>query len=120
MKIFYRFLLGCMILRLLVLFVKGYLNQKEIKENQKQTVCKYLLCKTFPKTTESFFTYKIDNNWYRNSYRHCSKDSEKKINKYFRVYYSSKDFSKIVVDFSKEVTDSTEIVNAGFSLNKLE
>jgi hypothetical protein len=109
-----------MIVGLVAMFVKGYLYQEEIRDNREQTVCKFVLCKRFPKTTESFFKYRIDNRWYRNSYGQCPDNYDKKINKYFRLYYSSKDANKIIVDFSKEIIDTTEIINAGFSSNEFE
>jgi hypothetical protein len=120
MKIFYKSILILIVLGVISIFIKGYLYKQEIKNNNVQTVCKFVLCKTFPKTTKSIFTYNINNKWYINSYGKCPDNYDKKINKFFRIYYSSKDFNKIIVDFSKEIKDTTEILNAGFSKEELE
>lgn len=120
MKIFYKSILILIVLGVISIFIKGYLYKQEIKNNNVQTVCKFVLCKTFPKTTKSIFTYNINNKWYTNSYGKCPDNYDKKINKFFRIYYSSKDFNKIIVDFSKEIKDTTEILKAGFSKEELE
>ncbi len=52
-------------------------------------------------------------------YYRCPENYEDKINKFFDVDYSSKDPSKMKVDFSNEVTDTTTILKAGFSKNDL-
>ncbi|UUF12937.1 MULTISPECIES: hypothetical protein [Flavobacterium] len=120
MQNFYKSILVLIIVGVFSMFVRSYLKQKEIRENQEQTVCKFVFCKDFPKTTKSFFQYKIKNEWFREGYGRCPDNYEKKINKFFRLYYSSKDSNKIIVDFSQEIVDTTEILNAGFSLNELE
>ncbi|SHM44123.1 hypothetical protein [Flavobacterium chilense] len=101
------------------LFVKGYLYKKEIRENRKKTVCKFTFCKIAPKTTTSFFKYIVNNKRYRNSYGQCPDSCDMKINKFFILYYSSKDPNKIEVDLSKQITDTTAILNAGFSKEEL-
>lgn len=108
------------ILGIFFLFLKGYLYEKEIEDNKEQTVCKYVFCKSFPKTTESFFKYNIKNKWFRNSYGECPDSSNIRINKFFVLYYSSRDPDKIEVDFSKEITDTTAILKAGFSREDIE
>jgi hypothetical protein len=91
------------------LFVKGYNYKKEIKEYPGETICRYTFCKQFPKTTESFVKYYVNNKLYRNATGRCPDDSDLKINKYYYLKYSTIDPNKIIVDFSKEVNDSTLI-----------
>ncbi|WP_337967997.1 hypothetical protein [uncultured Flavobacterium sp.] len=108
-------ILLAMICGLISLFIKGHLRSKEIQENKKQTVCKFTFCKTFPKTTKSFFKYNVNDKWYRNSYGRCPDNYSEMINKFFVIDYSSKDPNKIIVDFSKQITDTTVILKAGFT-----
>ncbi|MEL1253479.1 hypothetical protein AAEO57_06825 [Flavobacterium sp. DGU38] len=88
------------------LFVKGCNNKKEIKEHEGKTICKYTFCKQFPKSTEAYVKYYVDNKLYRNGAGGCPDNSESKIDKYYELKYSTIDPNKIIVDFSTEVKDS--------------
>lgn len=107
-------------LGLVYMFLKGYFYEREIIENKKETICKFIYCRSAPKNTTSFFKYRINNKWYKNSYGQCPEDSAKKINKFFILYYSSKDPNKIKVDFSKQIIDITNILNSGFTKEELK
>jgi len=113
-------IISLLVLGLGFIFLKGYWYKKEICQNRAQTVCKYVSCKEFPKTSESYFQYYIDGKTYRNSYGRCPKDSEKKLNKFFIIYYSTKDVEKIEVDFSTSITDTATILNAGFTIDEIK
>lgn len=113
-------IISLLILGIIFIFLKGYWYKKEISENRAKTVCKYVSCKEFPKTSESFFKYYIDGKPRRNSYGRCPKDSEEKLNKFFVIYYSTKDVEKIEVDFSTAITDTTTILNAGFTIDEIK
>jgi hypothetical protein len=116
----YKIIVCGVILLLGFLFFKGYLYKKEIEENKGQTICKYVLCKKFPRTTENFFTYYVDGKKYRNSYGNCPENYEKKIQQFFILYYSVKDVNKIEVDFSKQIKDTLAILRSGFQKEDLK
>ena len=97
------------------LFFYGYLYQKEIRENKGTTVCQFIYCKKFPKTTSSYFKYYVNGKEYEQDYWECPKDYGNKIGKYFTINYSKLDPEKITVDFSEEVTDNVKIIDAGFT-----
>lgn len=118
-KNIYKLLVLFIFLGIGYLFLKGYLYKKEIEENRNQTICKFIYCKKFPKTTESFFKYNVNRKWYRNSYGMCPDDCDQKINKFFTLYYSSKDPNKIEVDFTKQIIDTISILQAGFTKEEL-
>jgi hypothetical protein len=120
MKYIYKFLFLVLITAVLYLFFKGFQYNKEIEENKRITVCKYVYCKTAPKTSNSFFKYFVNNKIYINNYGQCPDDDEHKISKFFKLYYSSKDPNKIKVDFSVETKDTIEILKAGFSKEDLK
>lgn len=98
---------------------KGCNYTKEINENKAQTICKYIECEHRLKVNGSFFEYYVKDSLYRTEYGRCPENYEDKINKFFVLDYSSKDPSKIIVDFSNEVTDTTAILKAGFSKEDL-
>ncbi|WP_298397362.1 hypothetical protein [Flavobacterium sp.] len=87
---------------------------KEIRENKAQTICKFIECQRRLKVKKSLIEYHVKDSLYITKYYNCPENYEDKINKFFVVDYSSKDPSKIIVDFSNEVTDTTAILKAGF------
>ncbi len=101
---------------LIYLFVKGHLYRKEIAENRRETICKFSFCKEFPKTTEAFFKYYVNDKLYRNSYGRCPENYNEKLNGFYVIYYSAKDPNKIEVDFTQQITDTVKIKNAGFEI----
>lgn len=111
-----KLLLSFIFLGIACLCLKGFVYKKEINDNRAQTVCKFVYCKKFPKTTESFFEYYVDNKLYKNSYGKCPDNYDKKINKFFILYYSSKDPNKIEVDFSKQIMNNKKILESGFTI----
>lgn len=94
---------------------KGCNYTKEINENKAQTICKYIECQRRGRVTKSLMEYYVKDSLYTTKYDRCPENYEDKINKFFIVDYSSKDPSKIIVDFSNEVTDTSAILKAGFS-----
>lgn len=96
--------------------IKGYLYNKELETHKAFTICKYIRCKYYPKTSEACFKYYVNNKLYKNSDGRCPDNSDKKLQKFFVIAYSTRDPNKINVDFSKEVKDTTTILNAGFTL----
>lgn len=119
-KIIYKLLLAVIVFGLAFLFLKGSLYKKEIEDFKEQTICKFVYCKEFPKTSESFFEYYVNGVSYRNSFGKCPEKLDLKLNNFFMLNYSSKDPNKIEVDFSEQVTDTTLILNAGFSKAEIE
>ena len=104
---------------IVVLFLNGSQYKNEIANNKKQTICKFIYCKKYPKTTEGNFKYYVDKKMYKNRFGKCPDNYEQSLNKFYLMYYSAIDPNKIEVDFSKEIIDTTTIINAGFSRNDL-
>lgn len=94
---------------LVYLFFKEKNYKKEIREYPGQTICKYTLCKSSGKSSDAYVKYYLDNKLYRKRAGGCPDSSEFKLNKYFILKYSTLDSDKIIVDFSKEIKDSTLI-----------
>ena len=102
-------LLFIMIVGVIFIFFKGYNDRQEIENHNGKTICKYTFCKKFPKSSEAFVKYVVDNKLYRTGAGGCPENSDEKIDKYFFLEYSTIDPNKIQVDFSKEVKNKTEI-----------
>lgn len=115
-----KFVLISYIVALICLVIKGCLYKKEIEENRAQTICKYSLCETSAKFTTSFFKYNVKEHRYRNSYGRCPENYDDKINKFFILYYSSRDPNKIEVHFNQQITDTLEILKADFSMDEIK
>lgn len=113
-KYVYSFLLIIILLGFGYIFLKGYFYNEEIDAYKQQTVCKYVFCEKFPKTTRSFFVYYVNNQLYKTSYGGCPENYEQKIGGFYIMYYSAKDANKIKVNFSQQVIDTTAIINSGF------
>ncbi|TPG31331.1 hypothetical protein [Flavobacterium pectinovorum] len=80
--------------------------KKEINEHPGQTICRYTLCKPAGRSSDAYVKYYLDNKLYRRNVGACPDNSGFKLNKYFVLKYSTIDHNKILVDFSREVTDS--------------
>ena len=113
-RIFAGLLLLLFIILIGALFIRGFSHRKEIENYHATTVCKYVRCKKYPKTSSSYFKYYVKGKEYINKSGRCPKNGEEKINHFFIVHYSEINPNKIKVDFSEEVTDSLEIIRAGF------
>lgn len=95
-------------------------DNKEIENNKGITVAKYSFCKPGNKsTTTAFCKFYVNGTNYRISVGGCPENSPEILNKYYVLYYSKLDPNKAKIDFSKEVTDTTEIIQAGFSKNEI-
>ena len=114
-----KIILYLLFLGLVILCIAGYKYHQEIKDYRGSTICKYTSCEKFPKTTASHFQYYVDYKKYTTTYGRCPDDSDNKLRKFFVVNYSTINPNKIEVDFSREITDTTEIIKAGFSKEDL-
>ncbi len=67
-----------------LIFFKGWNYRKEIDENRKTTVCQFVFCKKYPKTSSSYFEYYVNGKLYREEYGKCPENYEEKIGKYMQ------------------------------------
>jgi hypothetical protein len=97
------------------LVFKGYNYKKEVNENGKTTVAKFLYYKNFPKTKDYYFKYFVNGKSYINIYGQTQSGFHKNKGKFYSLKYSKKDPNKIIVNLDKQITDTTLILEAGFS-----
>jgi len=95
----------------------NYFN--EIEKNKGTTICKYTYCYHGNKTSTARFRYYIDGVKYKNGGGSCPDYYKDKLKHFYVMHYSTLDPNKIDVDFTQEVTDTTAILNAGFSVEEL-
>ena len=109
-----------MLFGLIYAFYKGNMYRKEIEENKVESICRYVNCKKYAKSSQSVFRYYVDNKLYKTEYGACPDNYDKNIGRYYLFYYSKIDPNKIIVDFKTEVKDTAKILNAGFTYEDLK
>ncbi|WP_146603306.1 hypothetical protein [Flavobacterium aquaticum] len=115
-----KFVLLLFLIVIISMFVKGYLYKKEVEENKVESICRYVNCKTYPKSTQSVFRYYVDDKLYKTEYGGCPDNYDKMIGRYYVFHYSKIDPNKIIVDYKTEVKDTVKILNAGFTSEDLK
>ncbi|ESU21269.1 hypothetical protein FSS13T_27260 [Flavobacterium saliperosum S13] len=113
-----KIILLVILISVVVVFVKGYQTNNEIKKNGVDGICKFMYCKQFPKTTEANFAYYIEGKLYKNSFSSCPDNYENLEGHYFEMRYLKEDPNKFIVDFAKEIIDTVKIRSSGFKLQK--
>lgn len=118
-KLSFIFFLVVFVIPLTYFILKERSDNKEIENNKGITIAKYSFCKSGGKSSTAFCKYYINCTNYRISIGSCPENSSEMLNKYYVLYYSKLNPTKAKIDFSKEVTDTTEIMQAGFSKNEI-
>jgi len=117
---------GIVITVLLIFIARDFYIKNEVKKSNKITIAKFTLKDKLPKTTSFYFTYFVGNQ--KNITSNCgikysmfNSDAETKIinslklNCFYIAKYNPKHPNIIFVDATKQVTDTTAILKAGFS-----
>lgn len=118
MKNISKIILVTILIGVIIVFLKGYQTENKIKENGIDGICKFMHCEKSPKTTNAHFAYYVDDILYKNSYSSCPENYEALEGHYFQMRYLNDDPNKFIVDFTKEITDTSEIRESGFKLKK--
>lgn len=111
---------------LLLIQLRSCLLKNEIKKNGTNIVVKFTLKDDLPKRTYFYFTYFVNgkkittaNSGIHYSILNSEAETEiidsLKINHFYLARYTPKDPDKIIVDATKQVTDTVAILQAGFS-----
>ncbi|MDN3672836.1 hypothetical protein QWY99_07205 [Flavobacterium branchiarum] len=96
--------------------IRSYKYENELKEKGLITIGKIDSIKRLPKWSNIYISYRIKNekyNFHENDLK--ATISLKDIGKFYKVKYLSDSPEIIRVDYSKEITDTIAILNAGFS-----
>ncbi|MCA6423477.1 MAG: hypothetical protein IM568_11760 [Flavobacterium sp.] len=109
---------------------KDILAKNEIREKGKEIVVKFTSKTKLPKTTNFYFTYFIDKKKVTTansgiSYSILNSDEEEKnidnlkINSFYLAKYIPDYPNVIIVDPTKQITDTAKILESGFSKNDI-
>jgi len=107
--------------------IRGYFIRASIKNQGKGIVAKFIRKKNYAKSVDYYFGYYYNSEYYENTgnnirYSGFNSDEENRAvlsleeNHFYYAKFNPKYPDLIDVDASKEITDTTEIKNAGFSL----
>lgn len=112
-------LLVSFLLFFLILLFEGYIIRKDIKSNGKFTVGKYILHQRFKKGYTNYFSFNINKIRYKGVGAGVKEGSYENIGKFYKIRYSKKFKGSLVAFFDQEVTDTTEILKAGFTMKDI-
>jgi hypothetical protein len=104
-----------LILFFLFFIYEGYIIQKDIKVNGKVSVGKYILHQKIKKGYNDYFSFNINGVRYKGIAGGIKKGANENIGKFYTIRYSNKFKGYLVVFYNKEVTDTSVILNAGFT-----
>ncbi|SEO63259.1 hypothetical protein SAMN05444671_0211 [Flavobacterium sp. CF108] len=98
----------------LFLLFEGYLIRKDIKLNGKVTVGKCISHSKYKGAKIDYLIYNIDGIRYK-AEGGSSIGSSESVGKFYKIRYSEKFKGSIEASFDQEVTDTIEILKAGFA-----
>lgn len=105
---------------LVVMIVRSYYVKYQIENYGVTIIGKYVMQKNYPKTQENHFIYYMNGKRIRDySSKNVSPDFKYNIGKFYKMKYLDKYPEAIHPLYDQEVTDTTEILNAGFSRKDL-
>ena len=109
------------VITLFVIFLIGYFysnksknNLSIIEERGNIVTAKFLELKRYPKTKNYIFSFYINSKLKTNYIIDAPKDFSSNVGKFYRIKYLEEYPDLIIVKFDQEVTDTSEILNAGF------
>ncbi|PXY38895.1 hypothetical protein DMB65_20770 [Flavobacterium cheongpyeongense] len=121
------------LLFLIVLFgflhIRGVRIQNNIKKNGKDIVVKFVKKKSYPKTTDFYFSYYINDSLYTttgsgikydifNSEKETQAINDLKIGVYYLARFNQKYPNIIIVNPNKRIVDTLEIEKFGFNMKE--
>ena len=105
---------------LISMIIKSYTIKCEIDDFGKTIIGKYVSHKSYPKTQNNYFIYYINGQIFKNfSSENISSEFRKNIGKFYKIKYLDKYPEAIHPLYEQEVTDTAEILNAGFSMDDI-
>jgi hypothetical protein len=121
MKKIYTFIIVILIIGFLNYDVyKDYSMRKEVSLNGKITVAMYLLRKKSNKFSSlHYFLFYLKNTKHKVIGREVPNDFHKNIGKFYKIKYLEKYSEVIHPLLDQEVTDTSEILKAGFSMDEV-
>ncbi|RUT69903.1 hypothetical protein D0817_14915 [Flavobacterium cupreum] len=104
---------------LVFMIVRSYYINYQIENHGQIIISKYVSYKSFSKSQENYFIYYINDKRVKNYASDNDSDFRQNIGKFYKIKYLSKYPDIIHPIYEEEVTDTTEILEAGFSKEDL-
>lgn len=115
-KIFLGFILILIFGFIIASIINGYEIKNDIENNGKTSVGKYIKQDKWAKGSLNIIRYYDNGKEYESNGGRAPQGFEKNIGRFYRISYSEKYKGSLHADFTQEVTDTAEILNAGFRL----
>lgn len=110
-----KFFVIAFILGAICLIVNGYIKKNDVENNGKISVGKYVLHDSWGKGECNYFLFYINGKEYKENGGRAPVGFSENIGKFYKIKYSGKYKGSIQALFYQEVTDTTEILQAGFT-----
>lgn len=107
------------VITLFVVSINARLNLKEIEKSGSILVSKFSNIERYPKSRDYFFEFYYN---YKKNKCHANRVPDgfsNNVGKFYKLKYLDEYPNLIIVKFDEEVTDTTEILKAGFSKEDL-
>ncbi|TRX30908.1 hypothetical protein FNW52_19540 [Flavobacterium sp. ZT3R18] len=101
--------------------IVGHIVRDDIEFNGRISVGKYILHRHWAKGQTNYLSFNINNVRYKgiNSGKEPPQRFSKNIGKFYKIRYSEKFKGSMEAFFDEQVTDSTEILKAGFTMKDI-
>lgn len=126
---FGHYYLICFILLFGFLHFRDVIIQNQIKDKGKDIIAKFVKKKSYPKTTDFYFSYYVNDTLITttgsgvkydifNSDKETQSINNLEINSYYLAKFNPKYPENIIVNPDEKITDTLEIRKYGFSINE--
>ena len=105
---------------LLFLFILfDFYVKNDLKSKGLNSIGKYVYYRAWAKGDSNYFEFYVDSIRYKSNGGRVPKLFHNNIGKFYRIKYSKKYKRHVIVDFSQEVKDTSEILKAGFTKEEI-
>lgn len=105
---------GIIFLVTIPFYIDAKIKFNKIEKNGKIGIGKFVKYKRYPKSRNYFFEYYNGNKKIKDKLREAPDGFSKKMGKFFEIKYLDQ-YDDIMVNYDKEITDTTLILKAGFT-----
>ena len=111
--------IGIVFFLVLPIYINAKFKFSEIEKDGKIGIAKFVKYERKPKTRNYYFEYYNKNKKIRDLIKNPPDGFHKNIGRFYEIKYLDK-FDDIIVNFDKEIKDTTLILKAGFSIEDIE
>ena len=107
------------LLFIIILLIIGYFVRNDIELKGKFIIGKFISHERHKKGYSNYFVYNVNGLRYKGLDINDEDGSNENLGKFYKIRYSEKFKGSFSADFNYEVTDTTEILEAGFTINDI-